>query len=754
MKFSRSIAVFAVTVALAGLAVAIGRARDGRTGPELGAEITVGVTLAESVYRKAPASLDQEDGIVALYLERARLGMGSPFRLIDYSLRDPMLSAARRRQVGHAILGRVLSGDVYSSPTDAMELLSTRPTGRGLAHRAFIERELESAREVRPVEWALRHAYQIATAEGIASPRAGTLAVAAIAQARDRALALRDARDLVLTARRRGIDPLDLVPIWRASRKFQVERPLVDPPTAREERAIGELVPRLVASLDSIATTPPLQASLRRDRALPSALAAISSTAAERRQAPPQAPVVVTLGGFVPYITNSGRTVQARLARASFLSRARTEEALVASFAVLRGADAQVTDASLGMLAVAVAMRAYGQERTWFPGDEGPSPLEVASRLRLGSLDFEKSMPAAWRSYYTRMLDDAVRDLGKVFPKLDVAGLHVKFGDSPLRAEALALHDPRTRTVYFPLATGAGAIAHELTHDLDWQAARRRYGAQSSYRTDRSMRQYRDGLAATVDQLSRGASTRRRVAPGGDRPTEAFARGADWIVANALARKGILNGYLTAVQDEMLIGYASATPPRRDTPLNDATMEALQEIAEVAPSVKAWYREVYGDARTASLAESVRRTLLAPWPRVDLRGPNGLAFDPWSQNGRLLRWGSAQTNAWSCLLQARSVRGSDAGAQVRLMEATAAARARGYVRRWSAWSERSAGAGWRVRSLGGAPWRAEVADSVQREMRDAILWRAARVDDGRPGTDFLERAERLAVTEACAAGRR
>jgi hypothetical protein len=58
------------------------------------------------------------------------------------------------------------------------------------------------------------------------------------------------------------------------------------------------------------------------------------------------------------------------------------------------------------------------------------------------------------------------------FRRFDVTGLHVRFGESPLKARALAMHDPVTRTVFLPVASSAGVIAHELAHDLDWQAAR------------------------------------------------------------------------------------------------------------------------------------------------------------------------------------------------------------------------------------------------------------------------------------------
>jgi hypothetical protein len=59
---------------------------------------------------------------------------------------------------------------------------------------------------------------------------------------------------------------------------------------------------------------------------------------------------------------------------------------------------------------------------------------------------------------------------------------------------------------------------------------------------------------------------------------------------------------------------------------------------------------------------------------------------------------------------------------------------------------------WRFRSLGGAPWDPSFADALERELRDALLWRAARVDDGRPGVDLVERAERAAAWDGCASG--
>ena len=59
------------------------------------------------------------------------------------------------------------------------------------------------------------------------------------------------------------------------------------------------------------------------------------------------------------------------------------------------------------------------------------------------------------------------------------------------------------------------------------------------------------------------------------------------------------------------------------------------------------------------------------------------------------------------------------------------ARARGIVRRWSMLLDRYGSSGpWRWRALAGAPWDADVQNATQRELRDAILWRALRGDSG------------------------
>jgi hypothetical protein len=586
-------------------------------------------------------------------------------------------------------------------------------------------------------------AYQVTATSGTTAPRAAAVALAAIAQGRDRALAMRDARLLLATARRSGQDPLDLMREWREARRLAVERPLVEPPGERQERTAASMLPRLVSQLQALTRG---EIRTRRERAMTARLAIPAADFAARRSGPPQAPVVVTLGGFAQYVVASGAGVFQQ-ARRVFVTRSRTEETLVAEYNRLRALDPKVGEAALAVLTAAVAMRPYAQERPWFPGDYGPSPDDVRVRYGLASLTFDARVAASWRTYYAGMLDQAIGDLKLVFPRLDLTGLAVRFGPSPLRDQALALHDPRTRTVYFPIETSAGAIAHELAHDLDWQAARRRYGSTASYRTDRSVRQYRDGLAAPINRMNaNGNAGRRRVAPSGNRPTEVFARSVDWLVAQALAQRGIMNGYLSAVQDEWLTGYASATAPRRDTPEPDGTMAALHEIADVSRAAVGWYDQAYGSSRRASLSEVVRRVLVAPLPRLE--GPVS-RFHPFTPSLQLLRQGTVGRDSWACQLNAPSLQSRDAASTRRALDVAATARAVGVLDRWGEWSE-GVQASPRLRALGGAPWSPAARHEAARDMRDAILWRATRPDDGRNGTTLLERLERHLVAAECA----
>lgn len=754
---SRTVVAITVVALALGAGVALRVPRGGQRPARLAAEFSLGARFADSleraVARPSAAPVAPADAMAVLYLQRLRLGMGSPFRLIDYALRDPLLRPEHRRPLALAILARTALGDSYQTPGQALQLLAPIPSvARGDAHRRFIEHATEEAASPRVAELALRLAYGIGATSGTVSHRASAVAVGAIAQARDRALAMHDVAALLTASRSQRLDPVDLVPLWRAARRFTVELPLRDPPSADEERAAVALLPRYTASLDSII---PALANPSADTlgvAIPGrGVATIAATVAAERGAPPQAPITVTLGGYTSFIVSGGRTEGERASRAAFVARASNEETMTAEFIRLEAERGPTPEASLAVLTAAVALRAYAQEAAWLPGDGGPSPLALQSRLGLASLTFDRRVPPAWRPYFTRMLEGVVGDVRSVFPTLDLTGLHIRFGDSPMRERALALHDPGTRTIYLPLATSAGAIAHELAHDLDWQAARRRYGVRGGYRTDRSVRQFQDDFTATVKRL---ASARPRpdssASAQGERPTEAFARGVDWFVASALAHQGRLNGYVSAVQDEMLTGYASAAAPRSGGGDAGATLDALREIAQVEPALFAWYDATYGRGRRLGVSEAVRRVLSAPLPPLDVRGSLSQGFDAFSASLRMLRASPDAGAGWACLLDAPSLQGRDADALREAMQFAAEARASGLIKRWGEYARTLPDASWRFRALGGMPWNESIADSLVREVRDAVLWRAARVDDGRTGLGIAERAERRAALERCA----
>lgn len=753
----------ALTVGAVALTLGVGgwslvRSRAPRRHPDVAREFTQGAHWADSVerllMRQSPDEMTTGAVTAALYLERLRLGVGSPFRLIDYALRDPLIAKDARHRLAEAILARTSVGAAYATPPEALDLVAPHPTPDiGRAHRQLMESVTEEAESPRAAELALRLAYTVGTASGVVSHRASAVALGAIAQARDRALAMRDAAALLAEARRERVDPVELVVTWRAARRFAVEAPLADPPSPRDEQAAVRLLPRLVEQLASL-TPSPLPAATARSLGGVAGVAAAEVVA--RRAAPPQAPVTVTMGGYASFVSGALGSSEARRARAQFVARARNEESMVAELARLRAVAGPSSESAMAVLSASVAMRAYAQEKAWLPGDAGPGALMLQSRLGLASLSFDERVPSSWRPYYLRMLDEVVGDLTSVFPALDLRGLNVRFGDSPLADRALALHDPGSRTIYFPLATSAGAMAHELAHDLDWQAARRWYGVRGGYRTDRSVRQFPDQFSATVRRLASAARPRREMLSSpvqADRPTEAFARGVDWFVAAALAHRGRMNGYLTSVQDAMITGYASATAPRGGTTEGDATLDALREIAVVDPAIVSWYDTTYGTGRHLGVTDAARRTLVAPLTRTDLRYGSMQGVDAFIAAPRALRASAEVSGGWSCLLTSSSSNGRDVSVVQSAMSIAAEARARGLVKRWGDYARGVPGASLRFRALGGAPWHPAIQDSVMREVRDAILWRAARPDDGRAGVDLAERADRRAAWDRCAGAR-
>jgi hypothetical protein len=523
------------------------------------------------------------------YLERERLGLASPFKLVDEAQRDPRIDPWIAARVTWGMLARVRRGEAYVVDPAALDGIGPwAADGRGAtgsAHLALIERTIASSDDPRVGELAIRLAYEVAVANASLAPGAIVPATQSAALIRDRRLAERDLRDLFAAATERHVEVMTLLGEWRAARAFRVEQPSMTPLTSEQRAAAMNAVPALVGALDTLDRASPAPTRAAATRSL------LGRRFAER---------LVALA--------AARPTMAQLAvplRADTALNVSNDEAFAASLALVRAAADSVARATArAQLAGAVAMRTMNQAAPWFVGDGGPDMGDLSSEFGVASVAFSRTIPSAWRPYYMRELQSSLRDMRDVFPALSFEGLSVAFGTTQLADSALAMHDPRTRTVRLTIGTSAGTLAHELAHDLDWQTARRLFASHGGYSTDRAVSEKRGALAASLRGLS---ASRTR-----DRPTEVFARGADWFVASALASRGRSNGFLTAVQDASLPGYAAGSPAAVGASGAQSLMSALDQMTFVPDSLREDFTARWSDARTVDPVVFVRRVVSAP----------------------------------------------------------------------------------------------------------------------------------------------
>lgn len=588
-----------------------------------------GRAASSALIADARGQLTDERAIALGYLERLRLGLGSPFRLADFALADPRLDEQTRRRVALAILARTYDRQGYHIDASALDrigdgaLMAGRTGTRiapGAAHLALIESAVREARDPRAGELAVRLAYALAAAEGAVSRVAPTLAAQAAAVVRDRELARDDVQRLVRSADRADVDPLFVLPAWRASRYFLVEQPLATPVDIEAEAEAIALAGRLAEHLRGLEPEPQratLATAHRRsllNRVTAAWLAALGDATAPPQQAPIAMAVQLNRAELLAGLAEgSGEAAAVQ----SFLASARDEERFAAEHTLLGGQVREATRARVALTA-AVAMRTFAQEEVWFPGQGGPSAGEVEARFGLARVTFDDDIPASWRAYYRRQLALSLTDLQRVLPSLNVRGLAIHIGELSRSTTTLAMHDPSSRTLYLPPGTGAGTLAHELAHDLDWQVALRRFRVRGDYATDRATRQNRGVLAARVRDLSAGLL--EPPAPGSKhseharRPAEVFARSVDFMTTLMLAREGRMNGYLSSVQDGVLTGYGSVRPPDFTGKAGDALVGILDEVAPLPVEARRWYLDHYGTTRAVTAHELVRIVLEAEIP--------------------------------------------------------------------------------------------------------------------------------------------
>jgi len=542
------------------------------------------------------------------YLERLRLGLGTPFRLAELALHDPRLDATRRRELAWAILARTADREAYRVDPAALDGIaltdaSARAGSAGAAHLRLIGKVISESPDPRTGELAVRLAYARAAADGVVSREGPLLAARAGALLRDRELARHDVLRLLDV---KGGDPLTQLGLWRAERRFAVESPALSARAAGMGEHAAALSVGLGRDIREVARRPARGAPA----APPVSPSLLGPTTARQLAAliaaanpPPQAAVTVPVADHrarilgVPALDD-----RARRARDRFLERAVSEEAFAAEYALLL-ADPAVESTAAGVaLSVAVALRAYAQEPVWFPGFPAPTGAALETRHGLAEVRFT-GVPVEWEPYYRRMIDLALTDLRRVLPSLALTGLRVTVSGAGVREGTLALHDPRRRRLILPAHTGAGAIAHEIAHDLDWQVALSRYGVRGDYASDGAPGVRGDALAARLTHLAQAsmdAAANGGQIPQTHRPTEVFARSLDWFVAATLAAQGRSNGYLTSIQDDVLTGYGSAQAPNVTGVAGAALIHVLDEVAPLDPITREAFLTRYGRAKTLS----------------------------------------------------------------------------------------------------------------------------------------------------------
>lgn len=674
------------------------------------------------------AATDSVDALAFGYLERARLGLGSPFRLVDFVLDDPRLPPTERERTAWAVLAMVYDRSSHVVDPAALDSIfvasAANGAGAGQLHLDVIDSAMSAAADPAVAEAAVRLAYVLGGAERIIRSNGVASVVRAAAQIRDREVARRDLIALLREARDMELSPLRLLPTWRLARRFEVESPRLAVITPEKDGRAVEHAAGLLEQLrenahSRLAMLVPEALESTGMAAMPAPVGGTLARMGSVLEMPPQAPVIVAVSTLRhALVSEQGIGAAEQAARARFVARARNEETFVAEYALL-GPEPGTQPALLALWA-ATTLRPYAQEKVWFPGWGGPTASDLRARFGIASVTFDSEVPAVWRPYFLRMLGTATQDLLVALPGVDLTGLRVHFNHGDLRKNALAVHDPRTRTVHLPLNTGAGAIAHELAHDLDWQTSARVFARRGDYSTDQAVREQRGKLAATV----RGLTSATLVPPTAEngfqashsqRPTEVFASSVDWYVAAAIASEGRVNGYLTSVQDEVLTGYAAVTPPDVHGESGEATVAVLREMTTLAPSTRDWFLEKYGRGRTVTAYDVMLRVLELAAPAATIKAPAGsLAVLPASS------FPSCHTG------QRTSTDRTTPHERIAVLAAESAAR-RTVARRGLPMP--AGGAFVRIRSdLGAGPWDPALVSAEVARVRNQILARAAALN--------------------------
>jgi hypothetical protein len=737
-------------IALVAVAASSGCGRPEHAGlaPDIRRELEAGrAAFDEWVESARTGPVPVDEVVIALgYAERLRLGLGSPFRLMETALRDARLSEPARREVAWALLALTLSGNAYDVDAVALDRagvagLASWP-GLGRHHLKLIESAIGESRDPRAGELAVRLAYRLAAMEGSLPTQSPMYATRAAALIRDRELARADVARLLRSAEVVHGDPLNAISRWRSERWLAVESPTLAALSEETEREALELAPKLAQTLRML--RPRLGEVLEHRQTLPDVNASYLTEETAHRLAqiadstnmPALAPVAIAARTYrIELLEQPWMTDDERERREVFIGLA-TEERFAAGYALLERPSPFDAGPSLAAVWAAVALRTLAQEPVWLPGFGGPTARELEERFGFASVRFADDVAPEWRPYYRMQLERSVRDMQRVLPALDLKGLSVRFADVRRSGSTLAMHDPKTRELFLPPGSSAGTVAHEVAHDLDWQIALRRYRVRGDYASDRASRSGNDRLAARVRDLSQSAAldvaSEGRADAHARRPAENFARAVDWFVAASLASQGRTNGYLSSVQDHVLTGYGTVRPPDISGRSGDALINILDEVAPLYPETRDWFLSSYGSARSQNSFDLIRGMMEVDLPDATpagiLAGADNqdvaTAFDALIA-ARTRGFGAI--DEWICRAPAGAHNAGLERARRALVAEAAAARARGVALQHAQRLHGDEGGRWVAHQLYGGPWSSQPLDEGMQDLLAELVAEARQV---------------------------
>lgn len=690
-----------------------------RSRPEMSGDAAAHMRRAAQYYdslvvleraKSMPAHVDPGTAVAIGYLEQLRLGLGSPFRLVDFALSDPRLGDSTQTRVAWAILARLRRGDAYIVDPAVADAFDSQ--AEGAAHLALIQHTIESAGDPRAGELTVRLAYALAAGEQTIAEQSDVVAAQVAALMRDRDLAQADLRDLLHTADLQHLDPLAELVRRRRARSLLVERPAAEPLDDQLQSHALAAVPKLLESIRALSRTP--TGSKPSTSVASSPLLGVASSSrlvVAGTSQPPEPPVAVTIRTHRSQLSSGELPAGVERARSQFATGAVNAETLAGEYdMLLASGDTARGAGALAVLAAATSLRAMAQEVPWFPGASAPSVADLRAEFGLAGVSFDRDVRREWQPYYLRMIGTSIRDLQRVLTGFSVAGLHIAVAAGGLPDTILALHDPATRTIRMSIYSSSGTLAHELAHDLDWQAARSLY-AGSGYSTDRAVREQRGPLAASMRDLAAARVVRRGAPPTEERPAEVFARSVDWLVAVSLAREGRSDGYLSAVQDAALTGYTTVSPVAMIFGAARPLVDAVEEMTYLPESVRDGFLAQWADARSVDPYLLVRHILSVPLPRRRISiNPTLFDDDPLSL-----------TSAGPVICADLGALAPELRARQALLDMSLDARALGIVRvraRWFTLDNRPA---WASSMLGAAPWSPSIGELVVRRVRASLV---------------------------------